>query len=180
MDKAESIKKESILQNEKAKVIIGTILLSAVGVAMPRIFHIVAGTTAGAIFLPMHIAVLLASLIFGTISGTVVAGSSVIFSYILTGMPTAARLPYMAIELVIYAVLLGVINKKQNAYISLMLTMIVGRIIYAGVMFVSTNVLMLNSYGISVFESIKSGMPGIILQLLFVPLIAKFIKERIK
>ncbi len=183
IEKVETIKKQNrlieILSSTKAKYIIGTILLSGIGIALPRIFHVLAGSTAGATFLPMHIAVLIAALTFGTISASVVAGSSIIFSYLLTGMPSLARLPYMLIELVIYAILLSVFNKKFNSYISLIATIILGRIIYAGVLFAAINVLGLPTYGISVIQSIQTGIPGIIIQLLCVPFIAKFIKKEI-
>ncbi len=179
----EKIKKQNhlteILSSTKAKYIIGTILLSGFGIALPRIFHVLAGNTAGATFLPMHIAVLIAALTFGTISASIVAGSSIIFSYLLTGMPSLARLPYMLIELVIYAILLSVFNKKFNSYISLIATIILGRIIYAGVLFVAINGFRLPTYGISVIQSIQTGIPGIIIQLLCVPFITKFIKKEI-
>lgn len=52
LEKVESIKKSNrlveILSSRKAKYIIGTILLSGIGVALPRIFHVLAGTNAGA------------------------------------------------------------------------------------------------------------------------------------
>lgn len=169
-----------VLQSTKAKYIIGTILLSGIGVTLPRIFHVLAGTSAGATFLPMHIAVLIAALTFGITSSTIVAGSSIVFSYLLTGMPTLARLPYMLIELVIYAILLSVCNKKFNAYVSLIATIILGRVLYAGVLAIAINVLGLPTYGISVIESIKVGLPGIIIQLAFVPFIAKMIKKGAK
>lgn len=168
------------LQSTKAKYIIGTILLSGIGITLPRIFHVLAGSSAGATFLPMHIAVLIAALTFGITSSTVVAGSSIICSYLLTGMPSLARLPYMLIELLIYAILLSVCNKKFNAYVSLIATIILGRILYAGVLAVAINVLGLPTYGISVIESIKVGLPGIIIQLSFVPFIAKAIKKGVK
>ncbi len=184
MERVENIKKTNrlleILSSRKAKYIIGTFLLSGIGVALPRIFHILAGESAGATFLPMHIAVLIAALTFGTISSTIVAGSSVIFSYLLTGMPSIARLPYMLIELVIYAVILSLFNKKFNSYISLILTIILGRVLYAGILFVSVNMLGLSSYGISVIESVKMGIPGIIVQLICVPFIASSLKKGIK
>lgn len=169
-----------VLQSTKAKYIVGTILLSGIGVALPRIFHVLAGTSAGATFLPMHIAVLIAALTFGITSSTIVAGSSIVCSYLLTGMPSLARLPYILIELVIYAILLSVCNKKFNSYISLIATIILGRLLYAGVLAVAINVLGLPTYGISVIESIKVGLPGIILQLAFVPVIAKAIKKGAK
>lgn len=169
-----------ILSSRKAKYIIGTILLSGIGIALPRIFHILAGSSAGATFLPMHITVLIAALVFGGLSASIVAGSSVIFSYLLTGMPTLARLPYMLIELVIYAVLLSIFNKKYNSYISLILAMVLGRIVYSGILFVAINIFGLPTYGISVVQSIIAGLPGIAIQLAFIPFIAKVMNERLK
>ena len=112
-------------------------------------------------------------------SSCIVAGTSVIFSYLLTGMPTLARLPYMLIELVIYALLLSVLNKKFNSYISLIGTIILGRIIYAGVLFAAINIFGMQTYGISVMQSIITGLPGIALQLICVPFIARIIKKGI-
>lgn len=169
-----------ILRGKKAKYVIGTALLSGIGIALPRIFHILAGSAAGATFLPLHIAVLIASLTFGIFSGSIVATASIIFSYLLTGMPALARLPYMLIELVIYAALLGGFSKKFNNYISLIATIILGRILYSIILFVAINVIGLPTYGISVIESIKTGIPGIIIQLLFVSVIAKAMNERLK
>lgn len=169
-----------VLSSRKAKYIIGTSLLSVIGVALPRVFHVLAGSSAGATFLPMHIAVLIAALAFGAISASIVAGSSVIFSYLLTGMPSIDRLPYMLIELVIYAVLLSLFNKKFNSYISLIATIIVGRVIYAGILFSAINIFGLPTYGISVIESIRVGLPGLAIQLICVPFIAKVMSERLK
>lgn len=181
VEKVETIKKQNrlgeIFTSTKVKYIIGTLLLSGIGIALPRIFHVLAGNTAGATFLPMHISVLIAALTFGITSASIVAGSSVIFSYLLTGMPSLARLPYMLIELVIYAILLGLFNKKFNAYISLIATIILGRILYAGVLFVAVNVLGFQTYGISVIQSVQTGILGIIIQLLCVPVIAKIMNK---
>lgn len=182
-EKAEIINKNNklaeILSSKKTKCIMGTILLSGLGIALPKLFHIFGGASSGAIFLPMHIAVLMAATIFGAISSSIVAGSSIVFSYLLTGMPALARLPYMLIELVIYAVLLSILNKKFNSYISLIATIILGRILYAGVLFIAINFLELPTYGISVIQSIQTGLPGIAIQLACVPLISKVIKKGI-
>lgn len=177
------LKKESrvlqVLSTKNAKYLVGTLLLSGLGITLPRIFHILAGTAAGATFLPIHIAVLLAALIFGITSSSLVAGSSIIVSFCLTGMPSLARLPYMLIELLIYAVLLSVLNRKLNSYMALIVTIVLGRILYSGVLFVVIHWLGLSTYGISVIESIKVGLPGIAIQLMFVPMLAKAIKKGI-
>ena len=183
MEKVEKIKRSNdlvgMLCSRKAKYIIGTILLSGIGIVLPRIVHVLAGSTAGAILLPMHIAVVIAALTFGITSASIVAGSSVIFSYLLTGMPSIERLPYMLIELVIYAILLGALNKKFNSYISFLMTIILGRVLYAGILAIAVQVLGFSSYGISVLQSVQIGLPGIILQLLGVPFLAKRMKERL-
>ena len=183
MEEVDSAKKTNklveILSNKKAKYIIGTVLFSGLGIAIPRIFHILVGSSAGVTFLPMHFMVLISAIVFGITSSCIVAGSSVIFSYLLTGMPALARMPYMLIELIIYGILLGLFNKKFNSYISLIATMILGRILYAGVLFASVNLLGLNGYGISVMQSIKSGIPGIVLQLALVPVLAMIVKKGI-
>lgn len=169
-----------LLSSNKVKYFIGTILLSGIGITLPRIFHILIGANAGQIFLPMHIAVLIAALTFGVISASFVAGSSIVFSYLLTGMPTLARLPYMLIELVIYALLLSILNKKFNSYISLVGTIILGRMLYSGVLFAAINILGLPTYGISVMQSIITGIPGIVIQLLCVPFIANAMNKRLE
>lgn len=184
MEEVDSAKKTNklveVLSNKKAKYIIGTVLFSGLGIAIPRIFHILVGSSAGVTFLPMHFMVLISAIVFGITSSCIVAGSSVIFSYLLTGMPALARMPYMLIELIIYGILLGLFNKKFNSYISLIATMILGRILYAGVLFASVNIFGLNGYGISVMQSIKSGIPGIVLQLAIVPVLAMIVKKGIK
>ena len=184
IEKANTVKKTNnlveILSTKKAKYIIGTILFSGLGIAIPRIFHLLIGSSAGVTFLPMHLMVLIAALTFGIMSSSVVAGSSVIFSYLLTGMPAIDRMPYMLIELLIYGILLGLFNKKFNSYVSLVATMIIGRILYAGVLFISVNLLGFNGYGISVMQSVISGIPGIIIQLLVVPVLAMCVKKGIK
>ena len=183
MEKIECVKKSNrlseALSSRKAKYIIGTIFLSVFGILLPRVFHIFGGANSGSTFLPMHIALLIAALTFGGLSASVVAGSSVICSYLLTGMPSLARLPYMLIELVIYAVILSLFNKKFNSYISLIATIILGRVIYAGILFAAINVFGLPTYGISVIESMHAGLPGIVIQLICVPFIAKMLNKKL-
>lgn len=182
MEKVKTLNKKekilSIISTTKAKYIIGTILLCGVGITLPRIFHIAFGSNAGATFLPMHIAVLIAALTFGMTSSLVVAGSSIIMSHLLTNMPAITRLPYMLIELVIYGIILALFSKKTNAYISLIATIILGRILYAGVLFAATN-LGFPTYGTTVWKSAKIGIPGLIIQLIVVPVIAKVMNERL-
>lgn len=183
MEKVKTMKKErnwmEVFTNQKVKYGMGTLLLSGIGIALPRIFHLLAGDSAGATFLPMHIAVLIATLVFGLLSGSIVAGSSVMASYLLTGMPTLARLPYMLMELVIYVILLSIFNKKFSTYVALIGTIVLGRVLYAGVLFVAVYGFGLPTYGISVLQSIEMGLPGIVIQLVCVPGVAHIIQKGI-
>lgn len=184
IEKVDTMKKTNnlveVLSTRKAKYVIGTLAFGGLGIAIPRIFHVLVGSSAGVTFLPMHLMVLIAALTFGIMSSSIVAGSSVIFSYLLTGMPTIERMPYMLIELLIYGILLGLFNKKFNSYISLIATMILGRLLYAGVLYASVNLLGFNGYGISVMQSVVSGIPGIIIQIALVPVLAMVVKKGIK
>ena len=85
----------------------------------------------------------------------------------------------MQVELLIYAILLSVLNKKFNSYLSLIVTIIFGRVLYAGILFACIHILGLPTYGISVIESIKAGLPGIAIQLILVPFLAKAIQKGI-
>ena len=60
-----------------------------------------------------------------------------------------------------------------------MATLILGRILYAGVLLVASNGLGLPTYGISVMQSLQAGLPGIAIQLICVPFLAKTIKKGI-
>ena len=55
-----------------------------------------------------------------------------------------------------------------------------GRIFYAITLFGATNILGFQDYGISVIESIKAGLPGIVIQLVCVPIIAQIINKRLE
>jgi riboflavin transporter FmnP len=172
---------KEFLGSKVGKQIMGTILLSVIGIVLPKIFHLLGGSSAGAKFLPMHIAVLIATMAFGIASGSIVAGTSVLSSYLLTGMPSIQKLPYMLLELLIYVLVLSILNKKFNFYVSLIGTIIIGRIIYAGVLFISANIIGLNLTGItSVWQATSTGIYGILLQIAFIPFIAKEVKKGLK
>ena len=88
LEKVESIKKQNrlleALTSTKGKYIVGTVLLSGIGIALPRIFHVLAGASAGQTLLPMHIAVLIAALIFGGVSASIVAGVKEIYTDVIS------------------------------------------------------------------------------------------------
>ena len=69
VEKTDTIEKtntiKEVLTSKKAKYIIGTVIFSGLGIAIPRIFHLLVGSSAGVKYLPMHLMVLISALTFG-------------------------------------------------------------------------------------------------------------------
>ena len=156
-------------------------LFIALAVLFPQIFHLIGGPTAGKIFLPMHIPVFLAGLIAGPLVGLIVGFISPLLSFLTTGMPPVPTLYFMLIELSIYGVAAGILFRKfkLNVYISLIGSMIIGRIVYGISIFLLINVFGAQlPKGISVIGAIVAGVPGLIIQIIIIPAIVYIIERR--
>lgn len=148
-------------------------LFVAIGILLPMIFH--QFNMGGPAFLPMHIPVLLAGLLLGKTEGLIVGMLTPVLSSQLTGMPPAIpMLPIMFFELATYGLAAGLFYKelKYGLFPSLILSMLVGRIVVGLVVFVMATGFGFDFQPISyVIGGIVTGLPGIIIQLIFVPLI---------
>ena len=144
-------------------------LFTALGLILPVAFHTF--SISGSIFLPMHIPVLLTGLVcgwnYGLIAGIIVP----ILSSIMTGMPPIYPVAIaMAFELATYGTVIGLVSKKTNAFISLVVAMLSGRAVLG-----IANVVLLGmtgkNYALSMFISgaFVTALPGIIIQLILVP-----------
>lgn len=157
---------------KSAKQITYSALFLALGVILPQIFHLFGGT--GPIFLPMHIPVLLSGFFIGGASAALVGFLTVILSAALTGMPQVPILYFMLIEVTVYGLAAGLAYKKfkLNTYISLISAMIAGRLALALTVFTLQPLLglKLSPYAYLV-GAITQGVPGIIIQLIFIPII---------
>lgn len=161
------------------KAILGTITLIVVGVLLPEFFHMIGGSGMGMKFLPMHIPVLIAGLLFGSISGVCTASGALFLNFFLTGMPTAEKLPFMFVELVTYGVVCGFLHKKKcNIYVSVIGGLVAGRLANAVALVVASNLIGLQVSGVaSVWQSLLTGIPGIITQLIAIPVIVILVKK---
>lgn len=157
-----------------------TILFSALGVSLPVIFHRLG--IAAVVFSPMHYPVLVSSLLLGPLSGLVVGISSVFFSMLFTGMPVLLPTGIaMLFELAAYGLTASLIHRKifsqKKVYtvllISLAAAMAAGRIIHALVQFV-LSFITAGTYSLTQFwtSCFVISFPGIVLQLVVVPLLA--------
>jgi riboflavin transporter FmnP len=134
----------------------------------------------------MHIPVLLAGFLAGPASGVVVGLLAPLLSYVLTGMPPTYAVPLMSLELPMYGLVAGMAYRKLhlNIYIALVLAMIVGRIMFGVGLFLLGMFIELPYTAATFFSTggaIVSGLPGIVVQIVLIPLIvAAFNRTRQK
>ncbi len=159
-----------------AKEITLTALFITLGVILPVVFHQFA--LAGRIFLPMHIPVFLAGIYVGPVSGLIVGLVCPTLSFLLTGMPPPYAVPLMSMELPVYGLSVGILIRWIKVpVLSLLISMILGRLAFGLGLFVLGQFLSL-PYGPEAFVkvSIISGLPGIAIQLILIPLLMETIK----
>lgn len=171
--------------NKTQRLVIGG-LFCALGVLLPQAFHIF-GLTVGQTFLPMHIPAIIAGFILGPVYGLIVGILSPILSCFITAMPPLAKMPFMAIEIGVYGLCSGLFyllfsRKIKSAavsmYISLILAQISGRIVNAlctaaFMVFVGKGGFFQAAVG--ALASAAAGIPGIIIQLVFIPALSLMI-----
>lgn len=152
-------------------------VLTAIGVAMPSVFHIFG--MAGSVFLPMHIPVLLCGVICGPMLGGLSGLLIPFLCGMITGMPPLFPVAtYMACELIAYGVIIGLMYKKTNIFISLISAMIGGRIVLGIAqtlcMGIAGKPFMFSTFITGAFIT---ALPGIIIQLVLIPIIITLLKK---
>ncbi|MBA7695421.1 hypothetical protein ES703_104049 [subsurface metagenome] len=136
---------------------------------------------AGPTFLPMHIFVLLAGLLFGWRAGLIVGFLTPLTSYAISGMPVLRILPQILVELSTYGLVAGILREKLNLRViwSLIGAMISGRLVLC-LAVLSVSLIVGESYSplgleanpfIVVWAVIKLGWPGIVIQLASIPIV---------
>lgn len=164
--------------NDKVRKLTLSGVFLALGLILPSIFHIF-GPSAGSVFLPMHILVLLCGFICGPTYGALLGIITPLLSSFLTGMPVLMPTGVaMMFELMTYGFMSGVLLKKINIFIALPSTMLLGRAV-SGI----ANILLLNylgkPYALEIFLSTAfvKALPGILLQLLLIPILVKVVQH---
>jgi len=166
------------------KKIVYTAFFIALGIVLPMVFHLVGGPSLGRVFLPMHLPVLIGAAFLGPMAGIIIGIITPLLSSLFTGMPPVIpMLPIMIAELGIYGLVMGYFffRIKMNVYLSLIISMLAGRIMASLVVLV-----LVYGFGfarlpanpiIYIYGTITAGFPGIIGQLLIVPLVLRYIKR---
>ena len=152
------------------ELVLGGLLLAS-GIIIPMIFHMFGMT--GPIALPMHIPVLIGGFLLSPQLALALGIITPLISGLLTGMPVMFPMAViMAFELGTYGLTASLSARKFNLSIipSLITSMIAGRIA-AGL----TVAVLVQLFGVKmnpllyVKGAIISGIPGIIIQLVFIP-----------
>ena len=157
------------------KLTFGALCL-ALSLLLPQIFHMTGMQQAGSVFLPMHIPVFIGGLLLGPVFGLFLGIFAPLTSFVLTGMPSVDRVLFMVVELATYGTVSGYLfqhlqfyKKKMGLVIALVISMIIGRVVYGLVISIATYILGIPLGGImAVIAATSTGIPGIIIQLIFV------------
>ena len=172
----------------KAKITIKSLIsiaIVALAVGLPQLVHLIAGATGGASWLPMYLPVLLGGCLLGTLWGLGVGVVSPIISFLITlaagnPMPTLERLPYMVVELAVFAIITGMFSKQiiKNdvfAFLAVILAFVVGR-----TTFLMTAAILQPVFGLTVqmvWTQIKTGLIAVAVQIVIVPIIVILLKH---
>lgn len=141
----------------------------------------------GAMLCPMHIPVILCGYLCGGPWGLVVGFIAPLLRSFIMGMPmlfpTAVA---MAFELAAYGLISGVLhrafpNKKAYIYLSLVISMISGRLVWGFVQLCIAG-FDVSKFSLSAFwaGAVANAVPGIIIQLVFVPVLVMVLESFMK
>lgn len=160
-------------------LILGGLFL-ALGILVPYIFH----TTgiSGQIFLPMHIPVLIGGFFLGPASAALVGFVTPLLNSVLTGMPIMYPIAViMAVELMAYGLSAALLRKRMNVYYTLLFSMILGRVAAGATVYGLQSLFGLKmNFAVYVKGAIITGLPGIVIQLLLIPVIVNALKRTLR
>lgn len=167
--------------------IVTTAMLCAMGVIIASALHMLGGKEVAAWFSPMHLPVFLAGILCGEWLGLICGVLSPLMSFLSTGgtrPPFPNQLIPMIFELGVYGFLSGLLRKvflkntKTNIFsslIAIVISMVAGRVVSAfvsAIFLTATNELSyIVNLGISMLGKFTSTWPGIIVQLVLIPVI---------
>ncbi len=166
----------------KRKLSIGAQGLAALGaliaaVALPWLLHLMGaasglGTALGEAFLPMQLPIILVGLLAGPLAGGLSGALAPLVSFALTGMPLAAMLPFMTIELAAYGLIAGLLRTAKLPTVArLALVQLAGRAVRAVAILLAVFGF---GHGIAVatiWTSVTRGLLGLALQWALIPLL---------
>lgn len=160
--------------------------LSAMFLALTFVMPFLTGQIpqVGSMLCPMHIPVLLCGFLCGGTWGAVVGFIAPLLRSVVLGMPPMfPTATCMAFELAAYGMVTGLLhkrfaNRKGFVYVSLIIAMTIGRIVWGIAMFACMG-FDGTKFGIAAFiaGAFTTAVPGIILQILIVPILVMTVER---
>lgn len=162
------------------------LILSAMFLALSFVLPFITGQIPqiGAMLCPMHIPVILCGFICGAPWGLLVGATAPLLrSFVLSMPPLFPTAVSMAFELATYGLMSGFLyrvlpKKKINICVSLVLSMVIGRLVWGMVQFCLMG-FDLEKFPLSVFWSgaVVNALPGIIIQLVLIPIVVVILEK---
>lgn len=156
---------------EIKKMVVAAALV-AIGVFLPTIFHMVGFSY---VLSPMHIPVLLCGLICGWKYGLAAGLLTPVLSSLFTGMPPFPAAVYMPFELAAYGVIGGLLARRTNVVVALVVAMIGGRVVLGIAQFVMFGLLGVAGRSFVMIPFLMSNFvtawPALVLHIIAVPAI---------
>lgn len=165
----------------KVRITVKTLTVLTVvilAVALPQLVHLAVGAAGGVTWLPMYLPVLLGGCLLGARWGLIAGIASPVVSFLLTSltgnvMPAAVRLPFMAAELALMALVTGlfsdaIVKRAWMAFPSVLLAQVSGRAFFLLLVTLFQNVVPFTPAVI--WGQIRTGLYGLALQAVLVPL----------
>lgn len=153
-------------------------LLTVMGVILPQFFHWLG---LGATFLPIFLPVIFAGMLLTWKFAVVVALTAPTISWLLTGMPPVYPpvLPVLLVETTLIALTISIIrvHLKQHYWIAYSIAIIMNRLILFLIVSLIAPMFGWNHPLFSI-ALVSSGIPGIILQIIVLPLFMKTIEHK--
>ena len=153
-------------------------------VALPQILHVLGrvtglGTALGIALLPMHLPILFVGLAAGPVAGAAAGLLSPVVSFLLSGMPLISNLPLMMLELCVYGLVAGLLSGSGlPTVLRLLIAQIAGRMAYLGGVLVAIFAAGRTDLGVlSALASFRTGLFGVLLQLVLLPLIIRCLEQ---
>ncbi len=164
----------------RVKITVKTLIslgIIALAVILPQLVHLALGAPGGVQWLPMYLPVLLGGCLLGSIWGLGVGILSPVISFAITSlignpMPVLTRLPYMIVELAVFAAISGLFSRSivKNgwmAFPAVLLAEVAGRLVFLMMAAVFQSVSPLSAA--TVWAQIQTGLLGMVLQAVLVP-----------
>ena len=137
----------------------------------------------GSMLCPMHIPTLLCGFICGWPWGLAVGFVAPLLRSVIFGMPMMVPAIAMAFEMAVYGAMAGLLyralpKKKWMIYVTLLCSMILGRLAWGCVQMVITGV-QNTDFSLAIFfaGAVTNAIPGIILQIILIPVIVMALEK---